>query len=299
MDDETLGIIEDDCNACGLCVAACRPNAISIDQQAAIIGSEALLVCEKCDVNAGALGVACIHQLGIEQIADLYQKGVRKFVTASGDCDLCANGNGQRLDDRLVQFNKLLETRKLQPVQRKETNAPLASKWLNLIKDRELENSGRRKLFTSVIVAGDRDYNSNREQTAIGQIQQQSAQDTDPVFWFSPVFDEQKCDGCDSCVRICPQGALTMVNDVDGGDWYKILPQACNGCQLCVDVCSPKAVDLVQMKPVSATKIALGAGDCTSCGVRFHRPVGQTHEGSLCTICSQTRHRKNLFQVLG
>ena len=50
--------------------------------------------------------------------------------------------------------------------------------------------------------------------------------------------DESKCDGCRSCVEVCPSEAIT-VEDV-----ARVNPDECVDCGACVDACPKGAITL-------------------------------------------------------
>lgn len=54
-----------------------------------------------------------------------------------------------------------------------------------------------------------------------------------------PVLYENKedCCGCTACYSICPQKAISMVEDEEGFLYPQIDSQKCIGCKMCVKVC--------------------------------------------------------------
>jgi ferredoxin len=51
--------------------------------------------------------------------------------------------------------------------------------------------------------------------------------------------DEQKCNGCESCMEECPSEAIKVVNDK-----AKIDLDTCVDCGVCVDACPSEAISL-------------------------------------------------------
>ena len=53
------------------------------------------------------------------------------------------------------------------------------------------------------------------------------------------MVDEEKCNGCESCVDECPSEAITMVNEKAA-----INVETCVDCGVCVDACPSEAISL-------------------------------------------------------
>ncbi len=53
-------------------------------------------------------------------------------------------------------------------------------------------------------------------------------------------IDDTTCTGCGHCVQLCPQGAITLKNNISKVDRIK-----CTGCGLCASECPVGAIDLI------------------------------------------------------
>jgi len=132
-----------------------------------------------------------------------------------------------------------------------------------------------------------------------------------------PVINPEKCNGCDSCFRVCPHGALRFkIEDSDENNkvYYEIKPSLCSACNICVDICEQDAITLSlwSEQSLASRVINLKVEKCHSCGTVFHYPkvpkVVNTAESrteeiintvprQYCNICEKVNHQKNLFQV--
>ena len=51
---------------------------------------------------------------------------------------------------------------------------------------------------------------------------------------------KQECCGCAACFAICPQGAITMIEDEEGFEYPRIDESKCIKCYKCISVCAFK-----------------------------------------------------------
>lgn len=49
--------------------------------------------------------------------------------------------------------------------------------------------------------------------------------------------DKEECCGCSACYSICPQKAITMIEDDEGFLYPRIEVDKCIGCHQCIMVC--------------------------------------------------------------
>ena len=55
---------------------------------------------------------------------------------------------------------------------------------------------------------------------------------------FNVVVDEEKCEGCEECVDVCPVEVFEMID----GKSSPVNADECLGCESCVEVCEPGAI---------------------------------------------------------
>jgi formate hydrogenlyase subunit 6/NADH:ubiquinone oxidoreductase subunit I len=51
---------------------------------------------------------------------------------------------------------------------------------------------------------------------------------------------KEKCCGCSACYAVCPQNAISMVEDEEGFEYPQINEKKCLSCYLCLKVCPLK-----------------------------------------------------------
>ena len=57
------------------------------------------------------------------------------------------------------------------------------------------------------------------------------------------VVDQEQCNGCGICERVCPYGAMCLV-EINGVVKAETTPASCKGCGVCAASCPSKAVDM-------------------------------------------------------
>lgn len=60
---------------------------------------------------------------------------------------------------------------------------------------------------------------------------------------FRPKIDSQKCIGCQTCFKICPEGCIAMIKNV-AKNLAVVDYDYCKGCGLCAEQCPVKAISM-------------------------------------------------------
>lgn len=296
MDEDSLGLDTAACDVCGLCVPACPQRAIVLEGPAIAVSprdpERALLACEVAVPEPGPGVVACVHAVGLDELALLYADGVRQLYVARGDCGLCERGRQPLFDQALAGVDRLLRANGLQGLSVVELNR---EGWTS--KRDSLTQHTRRSLFTALRKQFERpSAGSGPRRTAARLISHDGrSAELNP---FLPTIDSHRCEACDACVKICPHEVITRSQKVGGGGRYEIEPKDCTGCALCVDVCEANAVSLKQWQNGTAQPVELDTKQCASCGNLFSFVQGREEKPRLCRICLATGHNRKLFQVI-
>ncbi len=294
LDDDALGIDTDRCDGCGLCVAHCPEGALSLAGLSADLhrGLHRLrLTCTRATALHDAWSLPCVNALGMRDISELYQRGLRRLALHTGDCANCPRADEQGLLRRIAMLNRVLRQRGQATIAIDPDDAVgMPAESDAQTPEPQLNRRGflHRMLGTlSEPVAEPTTATSSVPDGWVRLAQ------TGDLALFAPGIDSARCNGCDACVRICPHGALSLAADA-----YRIAADACTGCGLCIDVCDRHAVTVGECAPLATTQVALESGRCKACGAQFHEPRIAQEKREMCQVCYRVNHRRNLFQTL-
>jgi ferredoxin len=309
LDDAALALDTDRCDGCGLCASACPEGAILIEREPAVwAGPEAAVAFAACDRTGlpSTVGVIpCVHALGLRDLLRLYRLGVRQLLVSQGDCSACPRGGAEPLERRTEQINLALASHGLRSLVVRRLPA---SVWLEEGRRRAkeatrpsvsrrafLRRSASRPVAQGLRLAGLLDDERERY-VAAGELLPDALAPGGLLPWV-PAIDQDRCNGCDACAKLCPHGAISLEHD-DQGLRYNIAAARCSGCGLCVDACDQDAVTVIPWQAPAQREVGLSSNRCRACGAPFHLPEGRVSSDGRCRICLQTNHHRNLFQVL-
>lgn len=295
LTDDSLGLDEDACDACGLCVAVCPEGAIEIDvgspMHSAADRDLALAACEESQVGPSSGVLPCLHMLGMRDLAQLYQAGVRRFFISRGRCEECPRGHQRGFDTAVTNLNALLDDRGLPEIVVTEFNGP----------DWEAEAQGarrpsRRALFTALSPSSFQLSAEAGDAQPAAEILQ--GRDVAQLVQWRPHLDPALCNGCDACVHVCPHGVISLDRDEANGLSYVIDGLRCTGCDLCTDNCASNAITIAAWASPRVVSVQLDERQCSACGNYYHLSAICGSEAGRCPICERSQHHRNLFQVL-
>lgn len=309
LDDESLDIDTALCDGCGLCAPVCPQGAIghafAAHRRQWRDRALAFCACEKASLDAeqDVAVVPCLHSLGIRDLLELYNEGFVHLLVTAGDCETCVRGAAARLEARVASVNQLLASRGMKPINLRYL---AARKWQSMFSmtDERADfgmRLGRRGFLRHVLSAGveqgAKAAGLENEGRAVfvppgALLPAVSDQDID---LYVPVMLEDRCSGCDACVRICPTDAVVLEED-DREAKYRISSARCTGCGICCDVCSADAIRIESQAVQIHEIIELDEMVCQSCGVPFHVPASRNMTDECCPICEQTTRYQDHYQ---
>lgn len=59
---------------------------------------------------------------------------------------------------------------------------------------------------------------------------------------FTVTVDQDKCEGCEECVDICPMEVFEMQDEKSA----PVNAEDCEGCESCIEVCEPGAITVTE-----------------------------------------------------
>jgi len=253
-----------------------------------------LLICP--EHGRATEGAICLQALGLEALAGLWLRGVRKLWLATASCAECPNGKGLEFSGRLAALNGLLADRGLPVLDAVPAPRQLPGRMPQLGEDRA--DPARRSFLrmvaspvTSEAPAGPRAL------ARLQGLQSQRARAT-PRCAFVPVLDPAQCNACHACTRLCPEGALILINANAEQAAYQSDATRCTGCGICVAACQEDAIQLEVMIQPPGGVLPLLQSQCRGCGLAFYTPGAEAPADGLCPVCARVPHFRKLHQVL-
>lgn len=323
LSDEGASLVADRCQDCGLCISACRTQAWSSpDFKPIDLLREAIrkptwrVACAPGGHPADAI-VPCLGAIDAAWLAYMARRRIPVSLLGSEHCADCAHGKTGEAQLRLnlealevlcraaaegttdaasAEWMMPILARNEQPARRKhDANSRVASARRQLF--RRLFRHGA-KQTTAPAVSGKTAEQAIRagayvlsEQRELLQIVCDSKGGKPCVV---PLHDglplmrlalQSGCTLCEACFRVCPTGALQIVENPD--DWALTFQiDRCVACEVCLEACQPRVLDAaasfdVRPEQPPVTLISRSKQRCARCDRHFVSPSPQ----ATCPVC--------------
>lgn len=112
-----------------------------------------------------------------------------------------------------------------------------------------------------------------------------------------PRIDPERRSGCDTCVRRCPHGTISL-QETDQGPIYLLRPADYSGCGICVDAYRDGALQVLDWAPWGQARVPPRTSHCRSCGAPRHRPDEGADGGGRYPVCRVVDHDRLRYRIL-
>ncbi len=291
LDNRNSLLFDDEkCKGCLLCTC-CPEGAIYSNFNIKAINSEngknLFISCEKSTINSDELKIACIHSIGLKELLNFYLNEIKYIYITIGDCNNCYNPK-QNIFNSFDEINKLEVDIKLFNLDK--------NTWENELKKVKSfhKTSLTRRDFLRSFTAKTIDTTLKATNLITEERSSFTLADIVPklklkILPFMINIDENKCNGCDICFKLCQHKALFISNLK-----YIIDSQFCTNCNLCIDMCNEEAIKIIKFQPNEIYEIELKEQVCNACGVSFHTPINFVNSLNKCQICQKINYRDKL-----
>lgn len=299
---DTLAVDERRCDRCGLCLAACPADAVLSDDfpRAPLdtaLADPAEPVALACRRRREGSPWPCLGFLDGRLLLALVFSGGgqgRRVAVDDAACAACRPEVAARLEEIIVEANRLLLMAGKTPLLRGEEAGPIAAKEKPI---------SRRAFFSAILGAT---LETVREVATAGSagaerlprhewyarhVGADAFAGETPSPFFTALAIGDACLACGLCLRICPARAITADDRGDALDFYH-QPDRCTGCGLCAAHCPQQALVVTAGGRPSAYHVARrDMPRCAGCGM-VYQPVGSQQ---LCIECLLKGNRKGIL----
>lgn len=264
----------ENCRECGLCAGQCPTGALTWkrpDLEALLAGVKKLansegLVYLYCASQAGlakgakSVQVPCLGSIPWEGWLELLLLGERvKILLPLKSCQNCRVSTGGRIwQEQLTKAQEIMG-RKIAIV----SQIPVLPKAQEEKKNQR--QRGRREFFALIFnlakntpakVLLDQEVKNNPtpspRRRVLMNFLRKNPEYAAKIRLKLPVFNE-RCQFCGACSLLCPQGALTLEEGVNGKG-LELDRHLCSGCGLCVEICYHRGAE---MKALPADEVII------------------------------------------
>lgn len=313
--DAGVEVLADRCQACGLCVGVCQTEALSQNSISAdyllkiTVGSKRVTIaCAPSEITGDAV-VPCLGALHPVVLAELSRQGIAVELAGTEHCAACihASKGPDLIRSNLAAHEILCSTGDPE----KYASLTLRAEKSEVPDKREKLDASRRGLFRR-IVGHSADVLSGKLEAPPAPLKAiraaapfvperkvllnaMFADKGEAAFALSrhhaiPAEDWQVVNGCtycEACVRVCPTGALQLLESNTG--WrLAFLNERCVACDVCAEVCQPGVLRQMDTEKVIINKqkgrllAAVSKRRCARCDRVFVNESG----AEICPICS-------------
>jgi ferredoxin len=263
--------------------------------------------------STNAVGVPCLGIIGENVLFGAALAGFEEVILIRGKCERCRLKPAEQLFRAAIRRAGVLATgagscdvsfttverekEKHPPVGRREMLTGFAKRVRTGARTIASEEGagGRENLPIQPWPERDRGAGGSPGRTVLRSLLRDGGwQDARPVAydrelpWARMRVDEDRCTACETCVAVCPTGAVRAA--LEGDNWtLSFRSSACTNCSLCRDACADDAItfdaefwiaDILQDEPEVVATIR--SGWCTICGDVI--PAGMAE---VCPTCER------------
>lgn len=320
---DKIRVIEEKCEACGLCAGICPGEAFSLEQPnyAELVAEvrekqRITLACQKTQL-LGACTIPCLGYLPeILLMGFVLSSHQVRILHDTRKCADCSRQAGELIEERLSRVKEVAcavgkgEVLLIDNGEQEETVS--RGEFFAFLKDRTKALAHRLPIpFIEKIHKKETNKKflpASRKMFLLmvgkGLSSQESVALSGGNWPFSQIQVNNQCNGCGDCTRFCPTGALKL----EDNEKVKALmhtPIWCITCGLCMTKCPRKAISKLEALDLSRVLTGedipvqnLSVYSCPRCG----RPVNtkaNNSEQEICRVCKQEfRHRLNSKKLM-